>query len=161
MEQKLEFNKQGLLVPHEGIQVDLETMEQRFVHDFPKSTIRKQLFENYLKYLSQLQSEVFPWFEQWVGGSFVTLKENPKDIDLVTLLDYRVFDLKEKVIERFYSFNWEVEGIDAYFMRVVPEGEPGYSISERDKELWFARFRSTILEVPKGFVTLVFENKKI
>ena len=159
--QKLNFNEQGLLVPDSAISTDLETIEKYFVADFPTSKTRQKLFENLVQFNDQLQKEVFPWYEQWVNGSFVTMKENPKDLDVVTLLDYRVFDLKEKVLERFYSFNWEAEGIDAYFMRIVPEGESGFAVSEKRKALWLKRFGSTILDVPKGFLTLVFENQKI
>jgi len=81
---KLNFDKFGNLTPYQAIEVDLDTLESYFVTAFPKSTTRKRLFENYLRYIYRFQDEVFPFFEQYINGSFVTKKENPKDIDIVT-----------------------------------------------------------------------------
>jgi len=50
-----------------------------------------------------------------VDGSFVTLKENPKDIDVVTFLDWEVYELREKALERFWGYNLEDKGLDTYF----------------------------------------------
>ncbi len=63
------FTKSGLLTPAIGIETSLEAMEAFFVHGFPKSENRPPIFENFQQYLSRLQSEVFPWFEQWVDGA--------------------------------------------------------------------------------------------
>jgi len=75
----LNFDEFGNLTPYQAI----DTLEAYFVTAFPKSTTRKRLFENYLRYIYRFQDEVFPFFEQYINGSFVTKKENPKDIDLV------------------------------------------------------------------------------
>lgn len=83
--------------------MDFETMERYFVTQIPNSTTRKRLFENLQNYIQQLQKEVFPWFEMWVDGSFMTLKENPKDIDVVTLLDYKVYEA------RFYKLMCDIK----------------------------------------------------
>lgn len=85
---QLDFDEFGNLTPYKIIETDLITLEAYFVTAFPKSKTRKRLFENYLSYIYRFQDEVFPIFEQWIDGSFVTQKENPKDIDIVTFLDY-------------------------------------------------------------------------
>ena len=37
-------------------------------------------FENYSQYLQDFQNEISPNFRQWINGSFVTNRTNPKDI---------------------------------------------------------------------------------
>lgn len=153
---KLEFTTEGLLVPNNGISVDLATLEYYFVGQFPASTTRRALFENYLKYQSQLQSEVFPWFEQWVDGSFVTLKENPKDIDLVTLLDFGVYETRTAKLEKFYSFSLEKQGIDSYFVPVFPSDHKNHEDTSIELAKWHERFTLNRDGEKKGYLKLVF-----
>lgn len=146
-------------MPAEAITADLSMVKQYFVDAFPRSKTRAGLFANFENYISRLQNEVFPWFEMWVDGSFVTLKENPNDIDVVTLLDYQVFDWKEKTLDHFYSFKWEREGIDAYFIRDVPPGTEGHQQSLEFRRLWRLRYSNAPSNFGKGFLTLVFKNE--
>jgi len=111
----LTFTDAGLLTPAKGIETSLEIIGQHFVQAFPHSETRQRLFENFQNYLNSFQDEIFPWFEMWVDGSFVTLKENPKDIDVVTFLDWEVYELREKALERFWGYNLEDKGLDTYF----------------------------------------------
>ena len=111
---QLNFDEHGNLFPYESIEIDLATLETYFVTAFPKSRTRKRLFENYLRYIYRFQDEVFPFFEQYINGSFVTKKENPKDIDIVTFLDYQVYEKRgDAVLDKFWTFSLEDEGIDA------------------------------------------------
>ena len=108
---KFDFNEQGLLVPAGAIPAALSDIKQHFVDEFPNSKTRVRLFSNLEKYVNQLQDEVFPWFEVWVDGSFVTKKEDPKDVDVVTLLDYQVYNLRKLKLEKFYSHSLEKKGL--------------------------------------------------
>ncbi len=107
------FTESGFLTPATGIETTLETIEEQFVRAFPNSETRQRLFENFQNYLDRFQHEIFHWFEIWLDGSFVTLKENTKDIDVVVFLDWEVYELRERILERFWGFNFEAEGIDA------------------------------------------------
>lgn len=99
---QLNFDEYGNLTPYKIMEIDLATFEAYFVTAFPKSKTRKRLFENYLRYIYRFQDKVFPFFEQWINGSFVTKKENPKDIDLITFLDYKIFEKRgDKVLDKF------------------------------------------------------------
>jgi hypothetical protein len=154
METDFHFNAQGLLVPAEAISADLGGIKQYFVDNFPNSKTRAILFSNLENYISQLQNEVFPWFEIWVDGSFVTKKENPNDIDVVLLLDFQVYDLKIKQLEKFYSFSLEKEGIDAYIVPVFPEGHHFFEDFERESGLWHRRFTENRQDGRKGFLKI-------
>ncbi len=157
-EQKLNFNEQGLLVPDAAISADLDTIEKYFVANFPTSKTRQKLFENLVAFNHQLQNEVFPWYEQWINGSFVTMKEDPNDVDVVTLLDYQVYEARFYKLEKFFSFSLEEQGIDSYFVPVFPEDHELHRETVADLADWHRRFTRARSRDSKGYLTLTFGN---
>ena len=159
----INFDENGYLLPYEGIEISMETLERIFVNEIPGSKTRKRLFNNYLDYTIQFQQKVFPYFEQWVNGSFVTHKPNPRDIDIVTFLDFEVFKLRESHLDQFLSFTLEGKGIDAYIVPVYPVGHSLHGLGERLKAQWLNRFSFAKADnedriLPKGFVKIKFEK---
>ena len=57
-----------------------------FVDAFPKSKTRRRLFMRWERHRAALVSLVRAE-AQWIDGTFVTSKEDPRDIDLVTIID--------------------------------------------------------------------------
>jgi len=159
MQTKLKFNKQGLLIPADIIEVELSTFKACFVDAFPNSKTRKRLFENYLRYIYRFQDEVFPIFEQWINGSFVTKKENPNDIDLVTFLDFKAYDLRgDKILDKFWTFSLEEQGIDSYIVKEFPKKHPFYKEYLEFQKIWHERYLLGRQEIPKGFIKIKFEK---
>lgn len=157
---QLNFDEDGNLMPYKMIEVDVDTLEHYFVTAFPNSTTRKRLFENYLRYLYRFQDEVFPFFEQWIDGSFVTQKENPNDIDLVTFLDYEVFEKRgDAVLDKFWSFSLEDEGIDSYIAKQYPSTHKFYKKTLSSEKYWLKLYGSNRAETMyKGFIKIIFEK---
>ncbi len=158
---QLNFDNHGNLFPYEPIEVDLDTLEAYFVTAFPKSQTRKRLFENYLRYIYRFQDEVFPFFEQYINGSFVTKKENPKDIDIVTFLDYTVYEKREKskTLDKFWAFSLEDKGIDAYLVRDYPTNHPFNIETQQWKDYWSKLYSNNRNTTPsKGFLKITFEK---
>lgn len=157
---QLNFDNHGNLFPYEPIEVDLDTLEACFVTAFPKSKTRKRLFENYLRYIYRFQDEVFPFFEQYINGSFVTKKENPKDIDLVTFLDYAVYQKRgDKVLDKFWTFSLEDEGIDAYLVEDFPKKHPEFKETQLIRTDWINRYSKDRNRIrKKGFLKIIFEK---
>lgn len=158
---QLNFDENGHLFPYESIEVNLDTLEAYFVTAFPNSQTRKQLFENYLHYIYRFQDEVFPFFEQYINGSFVTKKENPKDIDIVTFLDFEVYLKREKskTLDKFWSFSLEGEGIDAYLVEDFPENHPEFSVTKLSRTKWENLYNSDRQQIhKKGFLKITFEK---
>ena len=156
----LNFDEFGNLTPYQAIEVDVDTLEAYFVTAFPKSTTRKRLFENYLRYIYRFQDEVFPFFEQYINGSFVTKKENPKDIDIVTFLDYEVYQKRgDKVLDKFWSFSLEDDGIDAYLVMDYPKNHPLHKETLDAKVIWTNLYSRIYKPEPsQGFLKITFEK---
>lgn len=157
---QLNFDNHGNLFPYEPIEVDLDTLEAYFVTAFPKSQTRKRLFENYLRYIYRFQDEVFPFFEQYINGSFVTKKENPKDIDIVTFLDFEVYEKRgDRFLDKFWTFSLEDKGIDAYLVKDYPKNHQMYQETAEAKIIWEDLYtRRNKRQPSKGFLKIVFEK---
>ena len=159
---ELHFDSNGNLTPYSKITTDLATFEKVFVTDFENSTTRKTLFDNYLWYLEAFSKEITPNFTQWINGSFVTLKENPKDIDFVTFLDVGLYDEKEAIIDQFLSFSLEKKGLDAYVLRIFPQNHILYKefttfhLENWQKRFSFSKKNSNEQIFPKGFIKIKF-----
>ena len=70
-------------------------------------------------------------FLQWIDGSFVSQKQNPRDIDIVTWIDYEVYQSKKELISKHFignaiSFNFKV---DNYILQNYPENHDEYAYS--------------------------------
>ena len=80
------FDVNGSL-PEGVYHTDIATMQVRFVTEFPDSQTRPAIYEafNALRADGEKLGVVGT---QWVNGSFVTSKENPGDIDVVTFCDH-------------------------------------------------------------------------
>jgi hypothetical protein len=160
---KLSYTKQGYLKPSPPIEMGLKELEHHFVLAFPNSERRRWLFDSFERYLYRLQDEVFPHFEVWVNGSFVSKVDAPNDIDFVVFLDYRVFEVREeKTLDKFWSFNLEKQGLDAYLVKDYPEGHEDYAGFLSLKESWYRRYTNsrkdpTGLVHQKNFVKIFFE----
>ena len=152
MQTELSFDENGYLIPYEAIETNLETLKKYFVDAFPNSNTRKMIFENYEKFIADFQYEIFPHFEQWLGGSFVSLKENPNDIDVSTFVQHEVLDLRGNKIEKFWSYSLEDKLIDSYIVREFSEEEKEYDTylkARRNRKLLYGSTRNN--ELPKGF----------
>ena len=162
----LQFDENGHLFPYEIQSVTLEEMRAIFVDAFPESETRKRLFDNYLNWIFDFQRDVFPYFTQWIDGSFVTQKLNPKDIDFVTFLDGRVYEIKEKrkELDRFWSFSNEDKGLDAYFLAEYPKSHTNLKRTNQLKIDWGNRYISGRKiegkpHIPKGFIQINFSKQ--
>ena len=76
----LKFNEEGCL-PQGIYELSLDGFESQFVES--KSQRRREIFENYIIHLNDIK-KTGCCINHGVDGSFVTLKENPGDIDTLT-----------------------------------------------------------------------------
>jgi hypothetical protein len=143
------FDENGYLTPYEPILVDYET----FVKSFVNNEYRALIFREYKDMLEALFTLSKSTFQQWINGSFVTLKPRPKDIDVVTFIDYQVYSEQEELlgeIRRKYS------KVDAYFIKHYPMHHPMRFITDFDRVEWLHLFSTDRRRRPKGFIELNF-----
>ena len=89
----MQFDEFGNLTPYDLIETDLVVFEQKFIWN----EHRKNLFDEYINLIVELKNLGVTNCFQWINGSFVTKKEKPNDIDIVTFIDFRLHEQKQKV----------------------------------------------------------------
>lgn len=138
------FDEYGNLAPYEVQGMELVEFEAFFVGAFGLSDTRRRLFGNYLRYVEELRNIVGTGFVQWIDGSFVANKLNPRDIDFVTFLDGQRYQRYAKDLMRLrqYRLNKEM-GTDGYFVAVHPEGHEQYQDYVMDRAEWLFTFGTT------------------
>lgn len=138
----LGFDERGNLTPYEKVELDIRHCFEGFVEEFAESDTRQELYDNLVQYRLDL-FEVVGVSAQWLNGSFVTLKTDPKDIDLVNLIP---FDAGlDHTIERllpYFTVGGSVEEyrIDAHLIPLYPEDDLRFENTKLRKayfERWF------------------------
>lgn len=153
----LQFDENGNLKPYRFIEVSLGEMESFFVESMPFSNTRHSIFQNYLEYISALQTLAGIPFFQLINGSFTTRKTNPEDLDVVTFLDFKKIEVLGKQLDDF-KMSSRFRGIDGYFEKIYPENHP-FSIRYRsDLAYWINFFSRNRSKQPKGFLKINFEQ---
>ncbi|MEK7256370.1 MAG: hypothetical protein AAB316_16570 [Bacteroidota bacterium] len=88
----IEFDQNGNLTPSTAIETSVDECQEYLVKKFQTSISRAAIFENYLRYLENFKREITEDFFQFVNGSFATRKPNPNDLDVVTFIDFKVYN---------------------------------------------------------------------
>lgn len=124
------------------------------------SQSRANLFQEWTKYNRLVRGEIGQSFIQWVNGSFVTHKLNPKDVDIVSFIPYQLYERHQHILDNLWSDRWEQEGIDAYFIKVYPLEHPAFEVETKpNQDQWQKRYSFTkpdemFIQHRKGFLTL-------
>ena len=77
------FNEEGCL-PFGIYEMNIDEFENIFTKN--KSTKRKEIMKHYKEYIKDIINSPY-YLNHWIDGSYVTLKKNPNDIDLLTEYD--------------------------------------------------------------------------
>ena len=160
---ELIFDQRGNLQPYEKIRMSLDEFEVFFVEKFSNNGQRKQIFDNYLKFVNDFSAKVSSNFVQWINGSFVTAKEHPNDIDFVTIINHEIFESKETLIHKNFRLEGAKEnyGVDAYTIRQYPKEHKKHTLYRSDWVYWYNWFSQTKKnrakrKYPKGFIEIEF-----
>jgi hypothetical protein len=160
--QMIIFNNRGHLIPNTNIKSSLGELEEEFVHKF-NNTKRSELYTKYLHYSTGLKKLLDNAdLIQWIDGSFVTKKAEPRDIDLITFIDDGKADLLGADIEQFkYPLSLEIFGVDAYLVKVYKRESKKYPLYIGDQMYWMDKFDKTYRnrsgqKLPKGFLEIIY-----
>lgn len=153
----LKYNEEGCLF--EGIyELSLNQFENEFVKG--KSQRRRDIFDCYKSHLAEIKVTEC-CLNHWIDGSFVTLKENPNDIDTLTEFDGQKVEnlgIKNVIDKMIYDAPLKTEGYcHSFLIYKFPKSR------KQDYEEYL-KYKSTVLFVlfsgikdsknSKGFIKL-------
>lgn len=163
-----DFNENGLLP--EGIyDCDLKELQCRFVDSFPNSPSRPDLYAAFVEWITEA-TKLVPSATEWIDGSFVTAKNAPYDIDVLTLCDagFLTSLSGDDEVKVEMHLNNQTSGeenlVHSMLIGVYPEGHPQYPLYKAEINnigkwgfgfLWLKKggkgFRT---DWPKGFLSM-------
>jgi len=154
----LNFDSRGYLKPNKNLASSSKELFDEFVKKIQNAQ-RQQLYDNYIQYSNDLKKACGGIeLTQWVDGSFVTKKNIPNDIDVVTFIDFNIScDLSKFV----YPESIEKYNVDGYIVIVYPRKHPKIALYMGDWGYWMDRFDKTRRNrarnrYPKGFLEVTF-----
>lgn len=156
----LSFDRHGHLFPYEIIELTLPQFEAFFVDGLEDRQHRRRLFERYKDFLRDLKQALPMPFYQWICGSFITAKEMPGDIDLVTFLDYDAMARKAPAVNFFTQNAIEIYRVDAHFSPVCKWNHRFHASAKQREEKWLElySFSRQVEDIrhPKGILKINF-----
>lgn len=157
----MNFDENGFLKPYSIIEITLSEFEYFFVKTLPDQPHRTQLFNGYLKFIAEQKRVFGSKFFHWMDGSFITRKEFPNDLDVVTFLSY---ELMNKHLPKIYD--WRQSGksrffVDAKFSPTCKWNHRFFEESKEQEAYWknlygFSRLDLNNQRHPKGIIKIKF-----
>ena len=161
----IQFNHLGLLVPDCNIPSTIQELVTVFVRSKPTHQ-RTELFVKYIDYMTTMYALLENVsFIQWIDGSFTTTDANPRDIDIVTFVN---FDVVTRLDSELTQFKYPASlsfGMDAYIVRVFPPDHRSFALYAGDRAYWLERFSRTErnrrgVVHKKGFLELTHSDEE-
>lgn len=144
------FDEHGYLTPDEAHQVsNFQTLTALFGFN----EHREEMLKSLLAFQDRLYALTGSSYVQWIDGSFISKKERPNDIDVVTFLPDDVYIREEKELRLLRK---AFKQIDAYFVRDYSMGHPKQFITAFDRTEWLHLFTTDRNRRPKGFIEYTY-----
>ena len=164
---ELKFDIRGNLLPPTIISLEWTDFVHYFVTDFAESTTRKRLLTNFIDFINSIQQDFnIDEFKVWIDGSFVSKKLNPRDIDSVFLLDFKVCERYKSVLDNnfFIKELKSTKGLDLYYSSEYPKNHKRHFLSHLNHLYWQDVYGHTRVDEndkqhSKGFIELKFDKK--
>lgn len=158
----LDFDEHGHLLPYQISELTLPEFEAFFVNGLSDQNHRRELFERYLVFVEELKRAFQVPFFQWVDGSFITRKDLPGDIDVVTFLPYDIVIKKAVSVQHFIKSAKTTYFVDAAFCPVCKWNHRFYQESKEKEAYWLNLYTRSRLDVfgkrhPKGLIKIDFQ----
>jgi uncharacterized protein DUF6932 len=132
-------------------------IEAALVDGFPRSRGRRPLFESWLGVREGIRRIVAVETE-WIDGSYVTKKEEPADLDLVTHIEGDALDALDSAGRAMLAglvankLSQLLHGCDSYICPVYPAGHPQHALYQQAFQYWDKWFGQDRNGHPKGYV---------
>lgn len=154
----MNFNVDGYLNAglHSSNLADIKT---HFVDNFPATSTRLTVYDGYKNHSAQLVTFGVD-FNQFLDGSFVSSKENPGDIDVLTMADHAKVNALSPVEQVRLRQLFLGKGskpqyqCDSFFLTSFPDTDPAYQHYREQRKYWMGEFGFDRVDKPKGILTV-------
>lgn len=125
-----------------------DEVEERFVTELAPSANRPVIFQ-WWRLHRQALDELVSVTAQWLGGSFISAKPEPSDVDLCTVFDGPAFDSQPDhrramalaLLNGHYTRDfWKC---DSFRIATYPPGQPGHAEMVAAMDYWHAWWSKT------------------
>ncbi len=157
----IDFDRNGNPTPVGLIGLTTADFKVVFVDNFGKSETRNVIFNSYNQFILDFQNEVAQEFKNWINGSFTTTKENPNDIDIVSVVNHTdELNSKTHLLNKFLTQGGSKDQylVDGYFIPLYPETDPRYVLTQYWMNYWLNWFGMDRQGRPKGIIQLSFHK---
>ncbi|HET7234567.1 MAG TPA: hypothetical protein VFJ16_31435 [Longimicrobium sp.] len=142
------------------LDVTLQDVHDRFVAQFPKSNTRPGIWDGWMRHRQDLDAFGIP-YATMVNGSFVTMKEDPGDVDICLVMeadsinqleasDRGQFEALRKLTDTSYTKLLYL--CDTYLLRLYPMSSPRFPLVPRGFTYWARVFGTDRRNRPKNFL---------
>ncbi len=152
------FDDNGNLPPgrHDAT---IEDVRSALVDPFVASNTRRAIFD-WWTHLREALHELGGFEANWLAGSFVTDKDQPNDLDLITLLDGPTFDdmppYRRQLVRGIVAghVTEELWRCDNYPLLRYPDGDAGQVPARAVARMWAQHFGTDRDGNERGFVVV-------
>ena len=126
--------------------VSVDEFREHFVDAFPESKTRARLFVRWERHRAALVS-ILPIKAQWIDGSYVTNKPDPRDVDLVTVMDGLLFEALAPALQDMAGALLDgkktkaIWGMDSYPVFEFPAGHPAKAATDAAAVEWRSQWQ--------------------
>lgn len=136
------FDLHGNPSPYGILTVDMVKFQQIFA-TIPDVSARAKLLTRFQAYIDDFDNEISPsdW-AQWIGGSYVTQKPIPNDIDVVNFIDPTSCEAAGNLLYSFVTDNnvksdsKNKYSIDGYLVPLFDDTDPRHHITLNYTNYW-------------------------
>ena len=137
--------------------MSIPELEQLCAHDFALSTTRPRIMMGLKSVIEKLCYDLIKG-EVWIDGSFVKIKVNPADVDLVLRCSAVFYENgkseQRKTIDWLQNNLKESHFCDSYVFFEWPEEHHNYSIGQSMHNYWMKQFGFSRASDKKGVAVI-------
>lgn len=156
----IEFPDGESVLPPGRLQATIDEVRAALVDGFPNSVRRRPLFERWVA-LREAIRRIVEVDSDWLDGSYVTKKEEPNDIDMLTIVDEPAIEALDEASKTLLKglvareLSRELHECHSFLLVSYPEGHPAHGVYQATRQYWENLFGHDRGGDPKGFLEIV------
>lgn len=155
----IDFPEGETVLPPGRHPASIEDVKSLLVDGFPSSERRRPLFERWVAVREAIR-RVTTVEAEWLDGSYVTRKEEPNDIDMLTFFEESAIESLDEASKALLrglvakELSRELHACHSFLLVVYPEGHPAHAVYQAGRQYWENHFGHDRSGQPKGFLEI-------